>query len=85
MESKIAAQTETEKAVQAIWMEVLETSDIGVRDHFIDLGGNSMAAMLCIFRIKRLFGVQFGIEDFFLDQATIGDLSQLIDENLAHN
>jgi acyl carrier protein len=38
----VAAQTELERAIAAIWQEVLQIESVGVHDNFFDLGGHSL-------------------------------------------
>jgi surfactin family lipopeptide synthetase C len=72
--------TTTAQQMKSIWTEVLKIRDLSLDDEFGDLGGDSLAAMLCISRIRDQFNVEFTVEDFFLDHATIADFSKRIDE-----
>jgi acyl carrier protein len=47
-------------------------------DHFLDLGGDSLDAMRCIARIRQEFNIELTLHDFFLDDATVLGISQLI-------
>jgi len=71
--------TDTEKDLKAIWAAVLQKDDLELDRNFIDLGGDSLSAMLCISRVRSAFGVDLAVEDFFLDQATISDIAALIE------
>lgn len=44
----LAPRTPLETQLALIWEEVLEVCPVGVDDHFLDLGGNSLRAMQCI-------------------------------------
>lgn len=72
--------TSTEQKVKAIWQEALQTPTISNDVRFLDLGGDSLAAMLCISRMRELLNVEFTIEDFFMDDSTISDFAKMIDE-----
>lgn len=73
----------TEHKLLAIWSEVLGPHEVGLSDNFIDLGGDSLSAMLCISRVRREFGIELDIEDFFLDAVTVKSLGELIDAKMS--
>jgi acyl carrier protein len=70
----------TEQKVKAIWQEALKTPTISNEARFLDLGGDSLAAMLCISQMRELLNVEFTIEDFFMDDSTISGFAKIIDE-----
>lgn len=65
------APTETERVLLRIWVEVLNTENVGIHDDFLGLGGDSMAAMRCINRINTAFGVELPIDLFLLESVDI--------------
>jgi acyl carrier protein len=70
---------ETELKLLEIWQAVLEPPSIGLDDDFLELGGDSISAVMCISRIRKLFGYDLEIDDFFLDGATIRRFARSID------
>ena len=60
-----APRTEAEKAVVAIWQEVLGVDRIGVDDDFFALGGHSLAAVQIGAKIRGHFGVDLDLRGFF--------------------
>jgi acyl carrier protein len=70
----------TELKLLDIWRSVLETKAIGFEDEFLDLGGDSLSAMVCISRIRRTFGYEMELEDFFMEHATIRSFASAIDQ-----
>lgn len=70
----------TEQRVRAIWEEVLEIPGISNDVQFLELGGDSLSAMLCISRMRKLLNVEFTIEDFFMESSTLSDFTKIIDE-----
>jgi acyl carrier protein len=72
--------TETEQKLVAIWLDVLRIPAVGIRDQFVDLGGDSMAAMLCLSHLRTVFDVEIEFEDFFGDEATVAAFAEAIDE-----
>ena len=71
-------QTETEKAVAAIWSEFLRMDGIGVEDDFFDLGGQSMTAVGLVARLRGAFDVNIELATLF-ERPTIAGLSEAID------
>jgi acyl carrier protein len=71
-------QTETEKAVAAIWSELLRMDGIGIQDDFFDLGGQSMTAVGLVARLRAAFGVNIELATLF-ERPTIAGLSEAID------
>jgi amino acid adenylation domain-containing protein len=71
-------QTETEKAVAAIWSELLRVDGIGIQDDFFDLGGQSMTAVGLVARLGAAFDVNVELATLF-ERPTIAGLSEAID------
>ncbi|KWV54928.1 non-ribosomal peptide synthetase [Rhizobium altiplani] len=51
-------KTELESTLRRIWSSVLRIKDIGVSDQFMDLGGDSLRAMLILAQIQRQLGTK---------------------------
>jgi len=75
--------SETEQKLLEIWKDVLKVSTVGVDDEFLDLGGDSLSAMLCVSRMRKTFECELSIEDFFMDGATITNIAAAIDNTRA--
>jgi acyl carrier protein len=69
-----------EEQLTGVWKDLLQTENLTVSDDFSALGGDSLVAMSCISRVRRMFGVELSIEDFFLDNATIAGFARVIDQ-----
>ncbi len=54
----VAPRNDTERAVVAIWKDLLGCETIGVTDDFFDLGGHSLLAVMLASRIHRELGVK---------------------------
>lgn len=67
------------------WTEILHLKEVGIHDHFFDVGGDSLSAMRCISRMREAFGVEFLLEEFFLEEATIAKFAQTLEELKAGN
>lgn len=65
----------TERSLLDVWKGVLGLSEIGVEDHFLDLGGDSILSLQVVAR-ARAAGLEFSPRDVF-DAPTIRLLSEL--------
>ena len=70
--------TELERALAAIWRELLAVDQVGVRDNFFALGGHSLLATRMISRLRSELGVEVSIGGLF-EAPTIHDLTRLIE------
>jgi len=75
----------TERVLIEIWQAVLQVPAIRVNDEFVDLGGDSLSAMMCISRVRKVFPYDIPLIDFFTDDATIAHFAAAIDAQIAEN
>jgi len=54
----MAARNDIEAAIIDIWQEVLGIAPIGIHDHFLDLGGDSLQATQIVGRIAKQFHIE---------------------------
>ena len=54
----VAPRNDMEKAIAAIWQELLGVDRVGVNDNFFELGGDSFLGIQVISRLKRQLGVK---------------------------
>jgi amino acid adenylation domain-containing protein len=73
-----APRTEREKVLCEIFADVLGVPRVGVDDDFFDLGGQSLAAMRLLNRIRTALGVELSIEAIF-DSSTVSRLAARIE------
>ncbi len=78
-EAFVAPSTETERAIAAVWKDVLAIEDVGVNDNFFDLGGHSLLAVRMVAEIERRVGVRLPLTRLFQD-ATVATLAVAIEE-----
>ena len=73
-------RTETERLLLKIWSDILETDRVGIHDHFLDVGGDSFAAMRCINQIRAAFDVELQLDLFFAEPASIAFMAAEIEK-----
>ncbi len=57
--------TPTERAVAAVWCEVLGLTEVGAGDNFFDVGGRSLTAAAVQRRVNRVLGADLRVMDLF--------------------
>lgn len=77
-----APSTATERAVLAIWAEVLGRDDLGVDDDFFASGGDSLLTLPLVFRLHAALGVELPLSTVF-SAPTVGGLAREIDARRA--
>ncbi|MYW93712.1 amino acid adenylation domain-containing protein [Amycolatopsis rubida] len=73
-----APQTETEQLLADIWAAVLKLDRVGVRHHFLDVGGESLRAMQVIAATNKLFRIALSVRKLF-DAPTIAEFALVVD------
>lgn len=66
-------RTEMERAVAAIWQEVLRLERVGIHDNFFDLGGHSLLLVQVSVRLRQAFQREIPMVDLF-QRTTISSL-----------
>ena len=73
----VESRNELDQKLTEIWHQVLGFSDIGIRDGFFHLGGNSLLALQIVFKISKELHVEIAMADF-IQNPTIEYLSDYI-------
>ncbi|MGW5263809.1 amino acid adenylation domain-containing protein [Microbispora sp. NPDC004025] len=68
-----------ERRIAAITAETLGVERVGVHDHFLDLGGHSLAAARICARIEQALGVRVALTTF-LARPTVAELAEYVRE-----
>lgn len=71
-----------ERTLCAIWCEVFGRSSVGIHDDFLQLGGDSLAAIRIQSRLQQALGVELPIEQLLL-MTTIAELAPAVAEQIA--
>jgi acyl carrier protein len=69
-----------EEALADIWREVLRVDRVGVHDNFFDLGGDSIAGMRVISRVRQAFEVPIPIGTIFA-APTVAELAEQVESS----
>jgi amino acid adenylation domain-containing protein len=75
-------RNETEKALAAIWEDLLKTDHVGINIDLFNLGADSLIAIRAISRIRDVFGVDLPAQTLF-EKPTIAELAIALAEALA--
>jgi amino acid adenylation domain-containing protein len=71
-------QTETEKRLASIWMEILGIKSVHLEDHFFRLGGHSLKAIQVIYRVQSQFDLQIPVSSLF-EHPTLVDFAGVVE------
>ncbi len=72
-------QTDTERALAALWAEVLKKDAVGRDDNFLALGGHSLMAIRLLGRIARQWNVRLALRTLF-DHPTVAALAVVLEQ-----
>ncbi|MFH0240853.1 amino acid adenylation domain-containing protein [Streptomyces sp. HK10] len=75
-------ETETERAVVALWTDHLSIAGIGADDDFFEVGGDSLLAVSIITELGRGYGVEITPLAFYIDPTPAG-LARLLERRSA--
>jgi len=77
----VAPQTEIEELIHEIWSEVMQIEKIGIHDHFIELGGDSLTAIRAVIRINEAAELNLPINIIF-QKNTIAQLAGYVEATI---
>jgi amino acid adenylation domain-containing protein len=75
----VAPRTPLERRIAAEWGELLGLFEVGVHDHFFDVGGNSLLATRLLYRIREAFGVELPLRTLFAGEPTVAGLARAVE------
>jgi phthiocerol/phenolphthiocerol synthesis type-I polyketide synthase E len=74
----VAANTESEERIAAIWQEILGVDRVGVHDNFFELGGNSLLGLQVVHRLRKRLGRAVPLTVVY-EGPTVRTLAEIID------
>lgn len=74
----VGPQSETEKALALIWIDLLKVERIGIHDEFFEMGTSSLLGILALSRIQEEFAVDIPLHTLF-ENPTIFRLANALD------
>ncbi len=77
----VAPQNEIEELIHEIWSEVMQIEKIGIHDHFIELGGDSLTAIRVVIRINEAAELNLPINIIF-QKNTIAQLAEYVEDTI---
>ena len=69
----------TEITVGEIWMETLQLDNINPDDNFFEMGGDSLASMMMLFRVSDIMNLDMP-PDALMDAPTLWEFCKAIDD-----
>ncbi|MBV9464064.1 MAG: amino acid adenylation domain-containing protein, partial [Verrucomicrobiae bacterium] len=79
--ARVEPRSPTEAALAGIWKEILGLSEIGVHDHFLEIGGNSLQAIQILSRVCRTFQIDLSLAALF-QAPTIAETAEMVEEQI---
>jgi amino acid adenylation domain-containing protein len=73
----VMPRTPAEQVVAGIWREVLRAEQIGVNDHFFEIGGDSLLATRMIVRLRETFRVELPMRGLYAEPTISSIVSSL--------
>jgi len=77
----LAPRNDIERELAAIWRELLGLSEVGVKDDFFELGGQSLVAVRLFNKIRKRWGVSLPLSTLF-EAPTIAGCAKIVAEEL---
>ena len=78
----VASRTPLEQALADIWRDALGLDAVGIRDSFLDLGGDSLLATQIVSRVRATLQVDLPLRALF-ESPTVEDMALVIVEHCA--
>ncbi len=79
LEGFIKPQSDIERTISKIWVDILDVAKVGLNDNFFYLGGHSLIATKIISRLRKENGIELSLRDIF-ENPTVAELASIIEE-----
>ena len=80
--SFVAPRDDRERAIAAVWQQVLGIADVGVNDNFFELGGHSLLAAQLRNHLNEVAKVDLPLRDLF-ENPTVAGIAELMKQHEA--
>ncbi|MBL8861137.1 MAG: SDR family NAD(P)-dependent oxidoreductase [Planctomycetes bacterium] len=77
----VGPRDEVERALAALWQELLGVERVGIHDDFFELGGYSLVAVRLFARVKKLYKLEYALSVLF-ETPTVAGLAERIRSEL---
>jgi FkbH-like protein len=74
-----APETKVQQQLAGIWKRLLRVEEVGIHDDFVELGGDSLSAVLLFAQVQKLTGVNLPMATLF-EAPTIEKLAALLEQ-----
>jgi amino acid adenylation domain-containing protein len=74
----ISPRTEAELLLSAVWCQVLGLDQVGVRDEFFEIGGESLRAMQVVTKVNKVLDLDLPVRSLF-DAPTIEEFARVVE------
>ena len=75
----VAPRTPLETSIAEVWKEVLDLDAVGVHDHFLEIGGDSLRATQVAARLRDVVQIEVPLRDLF-EAATVAELAVAMED-----
>ena len=76
----VAPRSPVETAIANIWKDVLDLNTVGVHDHFLEVGGDSLRATQVAARLHDALNVKISMRDLF-EASTVAELATAVEHS----
>jgi acyl carrier protein len=76
----VGPRNHVEEQLAIIWADVLRLKRVGIHDHFLELGGDSLLAAKLVSRVRKVFRVEISVAAL-IEASTIADMAMMINED----
>ena len=75
----VAPSSEIERSLASVWQDLLGIDQVGIHDNFFEMGGNSLASIQLVNRLRQVFQVPIPL-DYPFKAPILADLATVIEE-----
>ncbi|HEY9826129.1 MAG TPA: amino acid adenylation domain-containing protein [Stenomitos sp.] len=73
----VSPKTDLEKKLAQIWSRILEIDEVGIKDSFLELGGDSLRLIELGNQIESSYSIEFSLASFFENPTISGIVNQI--------